>query len=314
MNNYSLLKFLKPGLNTQIHDGGRVGHQSLGVPVGGFMDRRSATRANWLVGNDLDGPLLEITFAGPTILFEHACQIAITGANMSPRINDRATRTDCTLSIEPGDILSFGRLHAGCRAYLAVGGEWKVVAWLGSCSAMGNLSPLLTPDSIFHKGSYLKVLTGVQSVKRVIPRNRRIIWKNPFEVRVTKGPELEMFPPKFISKFFSSWHEITPQSNRMGYRLKYTDEGDLQLPEMISSGCIPGTIQITHAGQPIILMADAQTTGGYWRIANIISPDLSIVAQAKPGDRVKFQLVDLDEAAKVRQICQYEDTFLLGQE
>lgn len=286
----------RPGLQTLIQDHGRVGFQAFGVPVSGVMDSTSAHLANWLVGNSPDTPLLEIALSGPSVQLDGRCQMAITGADLSPTIDGLPVAMYQTIDVREGSMLSFGRLRSGCRAYVAIGGEWEVQGWLGSKSAALFLSSELTTDSIISKNSLITIRPGPSIQKRMIAKDLRPVFSGNVRARVLPGPEFEAFSNYAIAYFFSSTFRLSSHSNRMGYRLHpaLTDfEPDR---EIISSGIVPGTIQIANSGQPILLMADAQTTGGYYRIANAITADLDQLAQLKPGDELEFSLVKPEEA------------------
>ncbi len=290
MSNQVLLKFKKAGMLTTVQDTGRSGHQQFGVPIGGAMDKTSARLANELVGNPKHYPILEITMLGPEIEFVGRCQIVIAGADISPTINGVPVNSNQLIDVESGSILKFGKLMKGCRAYLAVGGKWQLKSWLGSVSAATHLSDVLTPDSNIKKGSEILI----HHPTFILPKNN-IQYDCPdlsddIVVKVLAGPEYNLFSEAFKTSFFNQKFIITPQSSRMGFRLSPNIAAFSPNKELISSGVILGTIQITNAGQPIILMADAQTTGGYYRIANILSSDLDKVGQLKPGDSIKFTL------------------------
>ena len=289
------LHFLKTGLQTLIQDHGRIGYQSYGVPVSGVMDKKSAALANELVGNPSDAPVIEITLLGPKIEIEGECQIAITGADLSPKINNQTIPLYTTVTVKNGDMLSFGAIKNGCRAYLAIGGEWQLSKWLNSYSAVPYAGKEATPKSVIEKGQQLTIKTSKRGIKKSIPKSEQPIYNNSQRIRVLPGPEFEEFSPYTIAYFFSRGYKLTNDSNRMGYRL----DGNLidfkPKREVISSGIIPGTIQITSSGQPVILMADAQTVGGYYRIANVISADMDKLAQLKPGEEVWFSLIRLAE-------------------
>lgn len=287
--------FLKTGLQTLIQDQGRIGYQSYGVPVSGVMDQQAATLANQLVGNPTNHPVLEITLLGPTIQVEGDCQIAITGADLSPEINRQAIPLYTTIAVKDGDTLSFGAIKNGCRAYLAIGGNWQIPKWLDSYSALPYSGKAATPNSLIEKGTTLPVETRPSIPIQNIKKEAQPIYPKTLRVRVLPGPEFEAFSSYTIAYFFSRGYQLTNDSNRMGYRLNANLIDFKPEREVISSGIIPGTIQITSAGQPVILMADAQTVGGYYRIANVISEDLDKLAQLKPGDEVWFSLVRMEE-------------------
>lgn len=283
------LVFEKAGLLTTVQDLGRNGYQQFGVPVGGAMDKQSAKSANWLVGNPENGPLLEITFMGPQISFDGDCQIAITGANISPMLDGVAIEMYKTITVVSGSVLRFGRLVSGCRAYMAIGGTWTLDAWLDSYSAAAFDGKDVTPSSVIDQYSTLVVEERQPITTREILEVPR--YGNRVNVRLFRGPEFSEFTPAETEQFIRREYQLTPQSNRMGYRLTPSLDEMKEREEMISSGIIPGTIQITNGGQPIILMADAQTTGGYPRIANVVSDDMDLLAQLKPGDVLTFTLV-----------------------
>ena len=286
MHNSSTLHFLKAGLWTTVQDKGRIGHQASGVPVSGAMDQTAAQLANWLVGNAEDHPVLEITLLGPSIQINHTVQIAITGANLSPMVSGTPIPMYETIAIDKGAILKFGRIQNGCRAYLAVGGQWMVQRWLGSASAATTSTAKLTPDSLIKKDSLLTIQATPFIEKRNSPPPPD--YENSIVVNVLPGPEFDQFSSHTIAHFFSQTYTIANDSNRMGYRLLGKELSTESKQEVISSGIVVGTIQVSNAGQPILLMRDAQTTGGYPRIAVVLPEELDRLAQLKPGEAVRF--------------------------
>ncbi|MFK7983337.1 MAG: biotin-dependent carboxyltransferase family protein [Saprospiraceae bacterium] len=287
--------FLKSGIQTLIQDQGRIGYQSYGVPISGVMDKKSAALANELVGNDLDVPVVEMALLGPTIKISGNCQIAITGANLSPKVNQQPIPLYETINLKDGDLLKFGGAKNGCRAYLAIRGNWQIKKWLNSYSALPYSGDKATPQSYIQKGSILRVQSNPRISKRIAPIERRPQFPTALNVRVLPGPEFEYFSNYTIGYFFSKSYKLTQESNRMGYRLDTMLRDFKPTKEVISAGIMPGTIQITSAGQPVILMRDAQTVGGYYRIANVITEDLNKLAQLKPGDKVAFSLIRVEE-------------------
>ena len=291
------LEFLKAGLQTRIQDMGRPNHRAQGVSIGGALDQSSATTANRITGNDPGSPVLEITILGPGIQFTgDACLITITGADMSPTLDGKQVEMYKPIRVAPNSILAFGRLKSGCRGYIAVRGNWQVRRWLDSASATFQDLPEITPDSFIAKGGLIDILHSGKFTEDMDLRPDIPLFSEHQIIRVLPGPEIEMFSQKALDTFFALTHTITPASNRWGYRL--SSHIPMQNPgqEIISSGVFPGTIQITHSGAPIILMADAQTTGGYPRIAVVMSADMDKLAQAKPGDALSFRLVEQREA------------------
>ncbi|MFY0592526.1 biotin-dependent carboxyltransferase family protein [Roseivirga sp.] len=281
----------KPGLHTSIQDDGRWGVQDQGIPVSGAMDKQAMQMANDLVGNPPSQPVLEMTMIGPTILFENACQIAITGAKMSPSINGNSVDSYCTIDIEAGDLLEFDHASEGCRTYLSIGGKWNTPKWLGSFSAVPNT---LIHDQLpaqLQSGHTLEIESQGRSTLKITPDSKKPVFSSVYVVRVLTGPEFGLFNMQVIEAFFETIFTIDLDANRMGYRLMENLVDYKPVREELSSGVVNGTIQVTNAGKPIILMADAQTTGGYPRIANVLTEDLDVLAQMKPGDQLKFMLV-----------------------
>ena len=304
------LHFIKPGMFTLLQDAGRIGFQQFGVPTGGALDKTAMKLANWLVGNKLNHPILEITMIGPEIYLSGYCQIAFTGADISPTINGTPAPLGETLDLKNGDIISFGKLRSGCRAYLAVGGEWRLEKWLDSCSAAVFAGKDIVASSLISKGQSIETKPKQFIRKRICPANMTQPNIDEKIIRLLPGPEFEEFPRTYIAQFFSSIFRISNNSNRMGYRLDGGPVLSTNFHELISSGTVPGTIQVTHGAQPIILLADAQTTGGYYRIANVISADMDRLAQMKPGDEIKFELTDMETAYSILDLARKKMSFL----
>lgn len=286
------LQILKPGMLSTIQDNGRLKYIGSGVPMGGALDKLSYWLGNALVGNDIHIPAIEITLLGPTIEIQNDATIAITGANLSPKVNREDLPMNTKCKVAAGSILSFGKCISGCRSYLAVKGQWKVSEWLGSASPLlmsGDNRPDFGP---LRAGRVIEVIdnNSYSSIKTQVEVNP--IVNKEGVIRVMKGPEYHLFNKESIDSFTMNHYKISPVSNRMGYRLIGTPLLMEDLPEMISSGVVPGTVQISNAGLPIIIMADGQTVGGYPRIANVLTEDQYTLAQMKPGELVKFEFKD----------------------
>ena len=287
-----IVEVIKPGLFSTLQDQGRMGFQAFGVPVSGALDRKSASLANWLVGNERDQPVIEITVLGPELTFSSTGQLAITGADLHPLLNGKPIPQNQTVDFRAGSVLTFGKSCNGCRSYLAVGGAWKVERWLGSACAVPYTENLLATSRL-EKEQLISIESRILEEKRSSEDN--LVKKECTDIRILEGPEFSLFTDEALRNFLEVEHLITKDVNRMGMRLKTRIEF-CGSTEMISSGVIPGTIQIARSGQPIILLADAQTTGGYPRIANVISVDMDLLAQCRPGDTVRFHLIKLQEA------------------
>jgi biotin-dependent carboxylase-like uncharacterized protein len=309
------VRVAKPGALTTLQDLGRFGYQRFGVVVGGAMDAWSHRAANLLVGNRESESTLEITLIGPTLTFGEATLIAICGADLSPRVGERAVPLGRPVLMRAGSELTFGRRQSGCRAYLAVRGGYHVVPVMGSTSTyvrggFGGFHgrPLRKDDD---------VAVGVAGTEDHYPELGRMLRESddPFcaptwafvpplavasetsrAIRVVAGQQWEPLTEAAQAQFLASPFRITPNSDRMGYRLEGPKLALREQIEMISEGVTFGTIQLPPDGNPIILMADRQTTGGYPKIANVASVDLALLAQMVPSQSLKFEMITVDDA------------------
>ena len=279
---------LRPGLQSLIVDTGRAGKwQAYGVPVGGALDRRSARLANWLVGNPATSPTLEMSLVGARLQFQRAAQIALTGARADFSRNDIPVDPYETLEVAAGDTLDVGAVHAGCRVYLAVGGDWAVPEILGSRSAL--YAGGAYRHGALTRGSEVVITPAAPVHRRALdPRE----WWQPRDeavLSVFPGPELEQIPALAAARFFGSVWEVGSDSNRMGIRLQGRPL-PVETGSMPSAPVVPGTLQLPPNGRPLLLLADAQTTGGYPRIATVAEAALDEPGQLRPGQRVRFVL------------------------
>ena len=295
-----MLEVIKPGFFTTVQDGGRWGYQQYGVGISGAMDAFALSCANLLVGNSEGAAGLEITVIGPTLRFTQETILAITGADFNPRRDGEPLQSWTCHQAQPGSTLSFGGGKGGVRAYLAVSGGIAVPPVMGSRSTyllghFGGLDgrALRVQDSL----PILPLAAGTRHrIGTFFPENFRPAYKKNPTLRVVLGPFEEFFSEEGIRAFFSTKYTVSPQSDRMGYRLKGEPIKRQKSGEMITCGLANGTIQVPPDGQPIVLLADRQTIGGYPIIATLIHADLPLIAQCMPGDRVRFLAVSPDEA------------------
>jgi antagonist of KipI len=299
------IHIIDSGLLTTVQDLGRWGFQKDGVSVSGVMDSFASRIANWLVGNEEHEATLEVTMVGPTLRFEENVLIAICGGEFSCTLNDQPVSLWKPLFVKSGSVLSIGACRSGYRAYIAFAGGFDIPMVMNSRSTylQANLGGF--NGRALQKGDVLSLRSNqfpvsARDVRWGISYSFRSYFSGKRKtIRVMEGPEFATFTEKSRYDFFASPYEVTVQSNRMGYRLKgkklerKTDE------EMISEAVTFGTIQVPRDGQPIILMADRQTTGGYPRIAQVISVDLPILAQARPREVICFQKVTFAEAQRL---------------
>lgn len=296
----SSIDVINGGILTTIQDSGRYGYQELGIPTSGVMDDYNYRLANILVGNKLDEAVFEMTFFGPTLKFNENLIIAITGSNMNPKINGELAPMYETIKVKKGDTLQFGKVNEGIRSYLAFGGSIDVPFVNGSKSThiktkMGGIEgrALKAKDEINIKKSKEKTM-------RKIPEKYLPIFSHCNILRIVLGPQDDYFTEKGIHDLFrSGGYQVTKDFDRMGIRLKGTAIEHKETADIISDGTTFGSIQVPANGQPIILVADRQTTGGYTKIGNVITADLYKLAQMTFLDKVLFQEVTIEEAQKL---------------
>ncbi len=312
MSEYSSIEVIASGLFTTIQDLGRLGAQAQGVPVGGVLDRLSARQANWLVGNSVETPVLEITLTGPTLRFSTDTWIALCGASIEAFLGTRPIQTYRSYLVRAGEVLRIGRMTSGVRSYLAIGGEWQVERWLGSAGAWALGGQTFPQGAHLQKGQTLGIIPQASRIQFIGEGER-----TPHQgvIRVLAGPEWEWFSPESQRIFLERRWRVSVQSSRMAQKLEPLLSVEESRPGLISSPVWPGTIQCTAEGQLMILQADAQTTGGYPRLAQVIEPDLDRLAQRSPGQTCSFILIQWAEARLLS--TRYEATlqrWSLGQE
>ncbi len=283
---------IRGGMLTTVQDPGRVGYRAAGVALCGAMDPFALRMANLLVGNAEDAAAFECTLVGPELVFSADTVIAVCGAEF-PGIPAWQP-----IAVRAGERIRLGVVSRGCRACLAVAGGIDVPPFLGSRSTYLRGQVGGFQGRALREGDVLAVPDVARRVEEHWRIDPRILPEYSPEtvVRVVRGAQLE----DFGGALFDAEFRIMHKSDRMGVRLggaKLARIGGL--PEMISAAVAPGTLQVPPDGQPIVLMADAQTIGGYPQAAHVVSVDLPLVAQLRPGDRVRFAEVPLDEAHRL---------------
>jgi antagonist of KipI len=307
------ITIVKPGLLTTIQDLGRWGHQVSGVPVAGPMDLFSHRLANQLVGNDPDAAALEITLIGPEMAFESGARIAVTGAIFDLACDDRPIAHGATVVIEPGQRIKFGRLYQGARAYLGISGGIQTERILDSRST----------HLVSHMGGYdgRALMAGDRIPIADVDATSAVTRKAPgftlptggrARLRVMPGPQADWFQDEALRTLTSVSFRVSPRSNRMGYRLEGPPIMRSREGEPISEPVGIGAIQVPNAGEPILLMADRQTAGGYPKIGHVITADLPLAGQLAPGDFIEFAMCSRQEAitaliARERQLLRWQD-------
>lgn len=298
----------QPGALTTIQDEGRLGYQASGVSPAGPMDHKAFHLANILAGNRMTVPGLEITLIGPTLRFSKETVIAITGADLTPRVNGEDVPMYTALRVSEGDVLSFGVRKNGCRAYIAFAGGIDEPKIMGS-----NATDLKNGLGGF-KGRALKAGDMIALADAGMPEVRMTklppeLLKEKYDekeivLRVVLGPQDDRFTKKGIKSFFNYSAAVTEKSDRQGIRLECKPLELVTDSNIISDGISLGAIQVANDGKPIILLADRQSVGGYAKIGNVIYEDLPKLGQALPGCRIRFVQVspELAEELYIRHI------------
>lgn len=284
-----IFQLLKPGLFTTVQDLGRYGYLKYGVPISGAMDTFSLVAANSLVGNSPNDACLEITLVGPELQALAKTQIALTGGDISPRTNGQDISMWQTLTVQEGDVISFGKMKNGCRAYVSIRGGIDTPIVLGSRSTyvrggFGGISgrQLKTGDLI--EGFDTRLLNH----EYLMPEELVPQFTDQFRANVILGPQGDMFTDEGVETLLSNPYRVTLEADRMGYRLQGPAIRHKAKADIVSDALLPGAVQVPKSGQPIVIMRDAQTTGGYAKIAVVISSDLDMLGQAKPNETIEF--------------------------
>ena len=292
------ITILSPGMLTSVQDLGRIGYQQYGVSVSGVMDPRSASIANILVDNDEGEAVLECTMMGPHIRFDAPNIIAITGSDLGATLDGQSIDTYRAVPVNAGQTLRFTMLRTGCRAFVAFAGGLDIPTVMGSCSTDmkakigGYQGRKLQKDDVIAFRAPRTDLKNL-SLRHISPE---FVPRAEYKLRVVLGPQDDAFTELGIMTFLSSVYTLTPEFDRMGCRLDGEPIEHIKDGNIISDGITFGAIQVPSAGKPIIMLADRQTTGGYTKIANVISADFRILAQLKMGDRVRFEKVSITDA------------------
>jgi biotin-dependent carboxylase-like uncharacterized protein len=287
-------EILHPGIHTTLQDLGRPGFMKYGIPASGAADRFSARVANWLVGNATGAALLEISLFRLELLALTDLVIAITGGDLTPKVNGTSVPMWQSISIQKGDSILFRARRNGLRAYLAVRGGFTGPVFLGSRSVfvrglMGN--PLRAGDKL-----EVEEAGENSNPRKKLPREMIPSFPIQLPLRTVLGPQEDRFTPLGIETFLSSDYRVSHQSDRMGYRLEGPEIEHRKGADIISEPIPRGAIQVPGDGLPILLLWDAQVSGGYTKIGSVISADLDRLAQVMPGETLRFSAVSLEEA------------------
>ncbi len=305
--NKAAVEILSSGYLMTLQDLGRYGKQRFGVSVSGAMDKESLILGNRLVGNPPGTAALEITLGEARLRFSSRVWIAVTGADLEPRLNGLRISNWVSMQAPADSILEFGSAKSGTRAYLCVSDGFDTVKVLGSRSTHvpSGVGPgrLMPGDVLYIAGRPHDFIMSHFTVDRnVVPK-----YESRIVLRVIPGPQENVFSSKGIDTFYSSEYEITTYSDRQGFRLQGPPiESTTGSYDIISDAVALGSVQVTGEGQPIILMADRQPTGGYAKIGVVASFDIPLVAQTLPGSTIMFKRITLEQAQKLAAIRKRE--------
>jgi antagonist of KipI len=297
----TVLRVIEPGLFTTVQDLGRPHAIAAGVPPGGAMDRFAHRAANLVVGNAEGDATLECTLTGPHMVAEHSCLVSITGADLDPRVNGQVAPMWTGIFLGQGDRLTFGARRSGGRAYIAIAGGIQADRWLGSAStnpmaARGGMHGrnLKAGDQIsVARDAMRPAVSGHHLMERLRPQYA------DHTLFAIAGPHMKRLDQEGRGLLFGAAFKVSREADRMGYRLdgpRLATSGD----ELLSFGLTAGAVQVPGGGQPILLMADHQTAGGYPVVATVVSASMPVAAQLVPGDELHFREVTIEHARQMR--------------
>lgn len=295
-----IMKVDEPGLHTTVQDTGRYGSQEFGIVPAGPMDPYAFKIANLLVGNHLNDAAIEMTMIGPSITFMEDTVIAVTGGHLTPVLGNTYIPLWTSIHAKKGDTLRFGKPQYGARAYLAIAGGILTEKVMGSRATytkamMGGLNGAALETGDHLPGTALPPEELERLRGKKLSHRLRPFYQSHHMVRVVPDEEASCFTEESLSTFYTHSYKITPQSDRMGYRIEGKKVERRNGHDMLSSAVAFGSIQIPGDGAPIILMADRQTAGGYPKVGTIISHDLWKVAQLLSGQTLSFQKSSVEE-------------------
>jgi biotin-dependent carboxylase-like uncharacterized protein len=294
-----VIEILEPGVQTTVQDLGRRGQLRYGIPPSGALDVGAVVLANRLVGNADDAAALECTLTGPRFSVDARCAIAVTGAEVPVSVNGQAALAWRTLLLQAGDTVRIAAARSGLRSYVAFSGGLDVPLRLGSRATYlrGRLGGL--DGRALRKGDRLSLLPAELPRARNVAARAIPAYGSEALVRVVLGPQDDRFTRAGIETFLSSPYQLKPQSDRMGARFAGARIEHVRGHDIVSDGIAAGSVQVPGDGQPIVLLADRQSTGGYTKIATVCSFDIGRIAQLRPGQALRFSAVSLDEAHRL---------------
>ncbi len=285
----------QPGLMTLIQDAGRFGQHGIGLTCGGPLDAEAFSWANRLCGNNEGVTALEVSFGGLTLEAQVATRIAVTGAELPLKINGQEQELWRSHAVNAGDLIELGYATNGCRAYLAVAGGFDVPHSFGSAATVSRESVGGLNGGKLEPNDFLPCAEASANGCLLLAEDHRPAYGKNAHLRVILGYQKQAFSDLQIARFFTSEYETTDRSDRMGYRLN-GPEIKPAIDGILSEGICHGAIQVPADGQPIILLNDRQTIGGYPKLGSVLSLDTAKLAQLTPGSTITFEAVTIDDA------------------
>ncbi|PYO04965.1 MAG: KipI antagonist [Candidatus Rokuibacteriota bacterium] len=294
-----MIRILDAGPQTTVQDLGRTGQMRYGIPPSGPVDRFAFVLANRLVGNADTAAALECTLIGPRFEITGAGAIAVTGADMPVTVNGQSAAGWRTIAVKAGDVVRLGPARTGVRSYVGVAGGLDVPLVLGSRSTYLRGRVGGVEGRALRKSDELRLFpSGPVKPRHVEPRAIPDYTGEP-TVRAVLGPQADRFTAEGLEALFGGRYEVLPQSDRMGSRLRGPRIAHARGHDIVSDGIALGSIQVPGDGQPIVLLVDRQSTGGYTKAATICSSDIWRVGQARPGQSLRFHQIGVDEAHRM---------------
>ena len=311
------MNILYPGPLSAVQDMGRAGHAAQGYPECGACDKYALALGNLLCGNPETAAAVEMTLAGATVQFEQDAIIALTGAACTPTLSNQPVPLYTPVRVRAGDTLETGAFSAGLRGYLCVQGGIDTPPVLGSRSTdtkcrigghdgralqKGDTLPIGKAPAGYDLNRAMRAARTLAEKPWLLRPRTAHAWLGDQVIpllRAVPGPQDDAFTPEGLRAFFSGLYAVTPDSNRMGVKLSGPAAETKHGSDILSDGIVEGSVQISANGQPILMLTDHQTTGGYAKIATVIAPDLSAAAQLRPGEAVAFRPVDVQTAVRL---------------
>lgn len=278
------LEILKSGLFSSLQDNGRQQYRNWGLPMGGAMDKISAAQANLLLDNPVHAPVLEITGMGPQLRTSHDCQLSCTGGLIKIKINQQPLKFSNIINLQPGDLIQFGTIRKGYRTYLGIKHGFISEQYLGSVSRVAGWQDSLRLAG----GEKLAFHPYAQKIKNNAGIKSSVDFDNK-KIACFKGPEWEMLSEFQQEYLLNSAFAISPAATRMAFPLSQVSEVLQHDQSILTSPVVPGVVQLTPAGQLIVLMRDAQTTGGYPRVLILSQQAINRISQIRIGATFKFE-------------------------